>query len=211
VQLRFVRRRTAGRMELGLRTRRPDGPWLGRPRQSIPFLHAAAKRERLSRCGHGLSTHGDSSGTASSVPDFAEAVIAVGRTIGEIAAVIGHSAGSAAGSYAFTRGFKVGCSVHLASPCSFDRGVDRFASLVGLSGADHAESPRRGLCPPFRCAKRIWRSFHCPITLPCCCTILRTKKCRSPKPSFSLPHGRAQLFGPRLALATGVSCKTSKW
>lgn len=87
--------------------------------------------------------HGESSGTTSSVPDFAGAVIGVGNALGDIAAVVGHSAGSAASVYAFTQGLQPRCSVHLSGPCSFERGVERFASFVALTGTDRAEFRRR--------------------------------------------------------------------
>ena len=105
----------------------------------IPSLRARGFRVVSADC----PAHGDSTGAASSVPDFAEAVLEIGHAIGKIAAIIGHSAGAAASIYAFTRGLAVSSSVHLASPSSFERGVDRFGALVGLSGHDQAEFRRR--------------------------------------------------------------------
>jgi pimeloyl-ACP methyl ester carboxylesterase len=87
--------------------------------------------------------HGDSSGTATSIPHIGAAVLTVADAIGEVCALIGHSGGSAAGVYAFTRGLAVNTSVHLAGPSSFERGVERFCSAVGLGNADRVEFRRR--------------------------------------------------------------------
>jgi pimeloyl-ACP methyl ester carboxylesterase len=87
--------------------------------------------------------HGDSTGTASSIPHFAAAVTVVARALGEVVAVIGHSGGAAGAIYAFTRGLKVTSSVHMASPCSFERGIERFSAAARLSKPDRAEFRRR--------------------------------------------------------------------
>jgi pimeloyl-ACP methyl ester carboxylesterase len=87
--------------------------------------------------------HGDSTGTTSSIPHFAATVSLLARALGEIVAVIGHSGGGAGAIYAFTRGLDVAASVHMASPCSFERGIERFSAAAGLSQPDRAEFRRR--------------------------------------------------------------------
>lgn len=116
--------------------------WEGRGTQFHAFVPRL--RERGFRAvAMDCPAHGDSTGAASSVPHFAEAVSAVARALGEVAAVIGHSGGAAGSIYACTRGLEVTSSVHLAGPCSFERGIERFCTAVQLSEADCAEFRRR--------------------------------------------------------------------
>jgi pimeloyl-ACP methyl ester carboxylesterase len=116
--------------------------WEGRGSQFhslVPPLRASGFRIVAMDC----PAHGDSTGDTSSVPDFAAAVSVVGKEIGEVAALVGHSAGAAGGIYALARGLKVKCSAHLAAPSSFERGVDRFMTIVGLSNENRVEFRRR--------------------------------------------------------------------
>lgn len=116
--------------------------WEGRGTQFHAFVPQL--RERGFRAvAMDCPAHGDSTGTASSVPHFAEAVSAVAGALGEVAAVIGHSSGAAGSIYACTRGLEVTSSVHLAGPCSFERGIERFCAAVQLSEPDRAEFRRR--------------------------------------------------------------------
>ena len=116
--------------------------WEGRGTQFHAFVPQL--RERGFRAvAMDCPAHGDSTGTASSVPHFAEAVSAVAGTLGEVAAVIGHSSGAAGSIYACTRGLEVTSSVHLAGPCSFERGIERFCAAARLSEPDRAEFRRR--------------------------------------------------------------------
>jgi pimeloyl-ACP methyl ester carboxylesterase len=109
--------------------------WEGRGSQFHAFVPRLLKRG-LRVVAMDAPAHGDSSGTATSIPDMAAAVLTVAGAIGEIAALIGHSGGSAASVYAFTRGLTVTASAHLAGPCSLERGVERFCSAAGLTNAD---------------------------------------------------------------------------
>lgn len=116
--------------------------WEGRGTQ----FHAFVPRLRESgfrAVAIDFPAHGDSTGTASSIPHFAAAVGVVARALGKIVAVIGHSGGAAGAIYAFTRGLKAAASVHMASPCSFERGIERFAAAARLSEPDRAEFRRR--------------------------------------------------------------------
>lgn len=116
--------------------------WEGRGTQFHAFVPQL--RERGFRAvAMDCPAHGDSTGTASSVPHFAEAVSTVARALGEVAAVIGHSSGAAGSIYACTQGLAVTSSVHLASPCSFERGIERFCAAVLLAEPDRAEFRRR--------------------------------------------------------------------
>lgn len=116
--------------------------WEGRGTQFHAFVPQLCERG-FRAVAMDCPAHGDSTGTASSVPHFAEAVSAVARALGEVAAVIGHSSGAAGSIYACTQGLAVTSSVHLASPCSFERGIERFCAAVLPAEPDRAEFRRR--------------------------------------------------------------------
>ena len=116
--------------------------WEGRGSQFHAFVPPLLERG-FRAVAIDAPAHGDSSGTATSIPHIAAALLTVAGAIGKIAALIGHSGGSAASVYAFTGGLTVSTSAHLAGPCSFERGVERFCSAVGLGNHDRAEFRRR--------------------------------------------------------------------
>lgn len=77
--------------------------------------------------------HGASSGTTTSAVEMAEVVLAAGRILGPLHAVIGHSAGATAAARAVARGLPVGC-LALVSPWTRPQiWVERFAAASGLS------------------------------------------------------------------------------
>ncbi|HTD04676.1 alpha/beta hydrolase [Undibacterium sp.] len=83
----------------------------------IPALLAAD----FQVCAFDAPAHGESSGVQSDVIGFGRATAAVARHFGPLHAVIGHSAGSPAALYAFSRGVRVNASVHISGPSSLVR------------------------------------------------------------------------------------------
>lgn len=76
--------------------------------------------------------HGDSTGRLSSLPQFVQAVLAVSRAHGPIAAVIAHSMGGAATALAAGRGLDFERAAFLApssNPGNYSR---RFAEVLGI-------------------------------------------------------------------------------
>ena len=77
--------------------------------------------------------HGASGGTTTSALEIAEVVLAAGRVLGPLHAVIGHSAGAAATARAVTNGLAAG-RLALVSPWTRPQTwVERFAAAFGLS------------------------------------------------------------------------------
>ncbi len=79
--------------------------------------------------------HGNSAGTHANLGDFAEAILAVERRVGDIHAVIAHSAGCPATTLALRRGLKTNALVYVAPPATLDMMTGYFAELTGLSAA----------------------------------------------------------------------------
>jgi pimeloyl-ACP methyl ester carboxylesterase len=76
--------------------------------------------------------HGDSSGKLSSLPQFIEALLAVGHSRGPIHGVVAHSMGGAAAALAMARGLEAERAVFLApaaNPATYTR---VFAQALGL-------------------------------------------------------------------------------
>lgn len=85
-----------------------------------------------------LPGHGSSTGQVASVVHAGRALRALAEDIGEVHAVIGHSMGSAAALWAFSRGITVKRSVHLAGPSSLTPMVRGIAAAQSLGPADTA-------------------------------------------------------------------------
>jgi pimeloyl-ACP methyl ester carboxylesterase len=123
---------TAGRERLAVWSW-GDGPtalllhgWAGRSEQLVsfvpPLLAAGYSVVAPDAPGHGAST-----GRASSVVAFADALEAVATRVGPVQAFVGHSAGAAAGALAIHRGVPVHRAVFLAPVASLADVVVRFA------------------------------------------------------------------------------------
>lgn len=82
--------------------------------------------------------HGQSSGEVTSVVHIGEALLSVCDTLGEVEAVIAHSAGSAGSLWAFNRGLRVNASVHLCGPSSLRRMLLGAGAAYGLDQAQTA-------------------------------------------------------------------------
>jgi pimeloyl-ACP methyl ester carboxylesterase len=86
--------------------------------------------------------HGASAGRLSSLPQFIEAIEALGARFGPLAAVVAHSMGGPATTLAMARGLAVERLVFLApaaDPAGFS---DRFAKIVRLTPDVHARMRR---------------------------------------------------------------------
>ena len=110
-----------------------DGPtaillhgWGGRSDQLVAFV------EPLLAAGFSVVApdapgHGDSTGCASSVIAFADALEAVASRVGPVEAFVGHSAGAAAGALAMSRGLRVHRAVFVSPVAALTDVVVRFA------------------------------------------------------------------------------------
>jgi pimeloyl-ACP methyl ester carboxylesterase len=79
-----------------------------------------------------LPGHGRHGTAATDLPTQAAAVLAVGRQLGPIHAVIGHSLGGTVSMLAVRDGLEPGALVLLAPPARLDHAVSRFQVLLGL-------------------------------------------------------------------------------
>lgn len=105
--------------------------WNGRGRQLAAIARAIAAR------GYRAVTfdqpgHGASGGTLVSIPRMADAIAAVSEEIGGAEAVIAHSLGAVATTYALSRGLGARRAVFIAPPVSPARWFDTYARIVGL-------------------------------------------------------------------------------
>lgn len=78
------------------------------------------------------AAHGRSSGTHTTLPDFARHLQAVGRHVGPVAAVIGHSLGGAAATLALADGLAAARAVLIAPAADPVAAAERFASVIRL-------------------------------------------------------------------------------
>ncbi|HEU5058669.1 MAG TPA: alpha/beta hydrolase [Kofleriaceae bacterium] len=105
--------------------------WNGRGRQLAAVARAIARR------GYRAVTfdqpgHGASGGTLVSIPRMAQAIAAVNGAIGGAEAVVAHSLGAVAATYALSRGLGARRAVFIAPPVSPARWFDTFSRIVGL-------------------------------------------------------------------------------
>lgn len=108
--------------------------WNGRGRQLATIARALAAR------GYRAVTfdqpgHGASGGTLASIPRMAEAIAAVNDAIGGAEAVVAHSLGAVAATYALSRGLGARRAVFVAPPVSPARWIDQFSRIIGLPDA----------------------------------------------------------------------------
>ena len=81
--------------------------------------------------------HGDSTGTSTTGPEFAEAIATVRQAVGPLAAIVAHSFGGFTSLLAISRGVVVDRLVIIAAPSSVPEVLDDFVRLIHL--------PRRAL------------------------------------------------------------------
>ena len=76
--------------------------------------------------------HGRSTGEHTTLPDFAETLLAVGRRFGPAALVVGHSLGGAAASVALARGLEAQRVMLIAPAADPEAATERFANTIAL-------------------------------------------------------------------------------
>jgi pimeloyl-ACP methyl ester carboxylesterase len=81
--------------------------------------------------------HGDAPGEMTSVVHMGRALLAVARHVGDVQALIGHSAGSAAALWAFGQGLEVRRSVHLSGPVTFEYQLLGAAQRASLTAEEY--------------------------------------------------------------------------
>jgi pimeloyl-ACP methyl ester carboxylesterase len=81
---------------------------------------------------HDAPGHGESAGRQASLPQFASALHAVARSVGPVAAVVGHSLGGAAAALAVRQGLAVERVVIMAAPADVEIFSYRFARSLAL-------------------------------------------------------------------------------
>ena len=105
--------------------------WEGRGSQMAAFLDplvtAGFRVVTFDAPGHGRST-----GRTSSLVEMADAVLDVGRAVGPLAAVIAHSAGTAATTIALSRGLAAQRLIYLAPPSNPGDFLAVVAALLGI-------------------------------------------------------------------------------
>jgi len=79
-----------------------------------------------------LPAHGASAGQQTSIPQSARALIAVGKALGPLHAVIAHSIGSAVLAEALHGGLAAQRAVLIADPADYERHARGFAAAAGL-------------------------------------------------------------------------------
>lgn len=80
-----------------------------------------------------MPAHGRSDGRTSSVIHFANAIAAAHETFGPLHAVIAHSLGAGAATYAIARGLPVDRAVFFAPPGDFEQFWSRFRQGLGIT------------------------------------------------------------------------------
>ncbi|AXK72813.1 alpha/beta fold hydrolase [Lysobacter sp. TY2-98] len=79
--------------------------------------------------------HGASPGRRTTLPEFADVLVSVGKRFGPAHAVIGHSLGGAAAMLALSRGLQAGRAILVAPAADPVEAAHRFARAVGLGRA----------------------------------------------------------------------------
>ncbi|MEM7048854.1 MAG: alpha/beta hydrolase [Acidobacteriota bacterium] len=77
--------------------------------------------------------HGKSPGRSSSLPEMADALLAAAFRFGPVSAVVAHSAGCAATTYALRRGLLAERLVYVSPPADLGYFAFQFGDMVGLS------------------------------------------------------------------------------
>jgi pimeloyl-ACP methyl ester carboxylesterase len=112
--------------------------WNGRARQLATIARAIAAR------GYRAVTfdqpgHGASGGRLASIPRMAAAIEAVSDATGGAEAVVAHSLGAVAATYALSRGLGARRAVFIAPPVSPARWIEHFSRAVGLPDSSRGQ------------------------------------------------------------------------
>jgi len=133
------------RHQIGVETVRSGGPagapavllahgWNGRGRQLAAVARAIAARGYRA-VAFDMPGHGASGGRLASIPTMADAIAGVDDAIGGAEAIVAHSLGAVAATYALSRGLSARRAVYVAPPVSPARWIDHFSRAVGLPDA----------------------------------------------------------------------------
>jgi pimeloyl-ACP methyl ester carboxylesterase len=106
--------------------------WEGRGSQLGAFV-LPLLREGLRVVALDAPAHGRSPGSHTDLPTIAAALRAVAAQLGDVRAVIAHSAGAAAAVIALSEGLPVEAAALLAPPCRLEPFAETFARTLGLS------------------------------------------------------------------------------
>lgn len=128
--------------------------WGGRGGQWLALAqHLAARGFRVVFAD--APGHGDTPGKRSSLPAFAEASLAAGRTLGPLHAVVGHSLGGAATAFALSRGLRTERTILMAAPAHPHRYFRLMMARLGIpesAWASHEEAFEKHLGLPWSAA-----------------------------------------------------------
>jgi pimeloyl-ACP methyl ester carboxylesterase len=105
--------------------------WNGRGRQLAAIARAVAARGYRA-VTFDMPGHGASGGRLASIPRMAEAISTVSAATGGAEAIVAHSLGAVAATYALSRGLPARRAVFIAPPVSPARWIDHFSRIVGL-------------------------------------------------------------------------------
>ena len=115
--------------------------WGGRASQMTAFV------EPLVAAGHrvvaiDVAGHGEATGTHTSIPEIADALVALGSTLGPVSAVVAHSLGNSAAMLAVERGLAVDRYVGIAGPLEPERWFRDWVGSIVRGPAYEAEKVR---------------------------------------------------------------------
>ena len=108
--------------------------WNGRGRQLAAIARAIAARGYRA-VTFDMPGHGASGGRLAAIPTMADAIARVDDAIGGADAIVAHSLGAVAATYALSRGLAARRAVFVAPPVSPARWIDTFSRIVGLPDA----------------------------------------------------------------------------
>ena len=121
-----------------------------------------------------LPAHGRSEGRQTNIPQSARALIAAGKVLGPMQAVIAHSIGSAMLAEALHAGLEVQRAVMIAAPAHYGQHMRAFAAASGLEGlgprgwwiSSALRSARISTAFRSPCARRVFANPRCSFIPP---------------------------------------------
>lgn len=116
--------------------------WNGRATQLGGFVEPLVERGYRVVAFDALG-HGDSNGSTSSLPEFANCIRQVAEELGDIDAIVAHSLGGAATTYAIAHGLRVDRAVFVSPPADPREFLRIFGSALGISDDVRARVRRR--------------------------------------------------------------------
>lgn len=105
--------------------------WEGSHADMLGFVEPLLARD-LGVIAVDLPAHGASDGVSATIPQMAAALAAVGKVVGRLHGVIGHSVGGPVLAVALSRGLEAGRAALIASPANYARQARATAMASGL-------------------------------------------------------------------------------